>query len=308
MYNYVCVVGGVNIDIIGTPFKNLNQNDSNPGKTTLSLGGVARNIAENLGKLDIKTEFITVLGNDAYAKEIQKDCNDKNISLLHSKIIQNERTSSYLCINDKNGDMHVAISDMEIYKYITPNYLFSKLNEINKSRLCVVDTNIPEDSLNFLMDNCTIPLFMDTVSASKTTKIKNSIHNIHTLKPNIIEAEILSDMKIKNDNDLERVSTIIHNKGVKWLFITLGVNGVYFSDGKIRGKLSPIYTKIVSTTGAGDSFLAAVIWSYLKNNNNIEDCAKAGLAASSICVGSPLTVSKDISVKNLEKIIENNWR
>lgn len=157
------------------------------------------------------------------------------------------------------------------------------------------------------MDNCTVPLFMDTVSVSKTERIKNSIHNIHTLKPNIIEAEILSGMKIKNDTDLESASMIIHNKGVKWLFISLGSNGVYYSDGKNSGKLSPIDTKIVSTTGAGDSFLAGVIWSYLKNND-IENCAKAGLAASSICIASALTVSKEISVDNIEEKIKNNWR
>lgn len=306
MYNYVSVIGGANIDIIGTPFTNLIHNDSNPGETTLTLGGVARNIAENLSKLDIKTEFITVLGNDTYAYEIQKDCSEKNISLLHSKIIQNERTSSYLCINDKNGEMYVALSDMDIYNHITPNYLNGKLNIINKSSLCVVDTNIPEDSLKFLMDNCTVPLFMDTVSASKTERIKSSIRNIHTLKPNIIEAEILSNMKIKDDKDLEKATTIIHNRGVKWLFISLGGNGVYYSDGTTHGKLPPFYSKIVSTTGAGDSFLAGVIWSYLKNNN-IENCAKAGLAASSICVGSPLTVSKDISVVNIKRVLSKHY-
>lgn len=307
MCNYVCVVGGVNIDISGTPFSTLNSRDSNPGKTTLSLGGVARNIAENLSKLDIKTEFITALGNDTYALEIQKDSKEKDISLIHSIVKENERTSSYLCINDEKGDMHVAISDMKIYNYITPKYLTSKLNVINKSKLCVVDTNIPEDSLNFLMDNCTVPIFMDTVSIRKTEKIKNSIHNIHTLKPNLIEAEILSDMKIKNDDDLMIATNIIHDKGVKWLFISLGVNGVYYSDGDTQGKFPDISTNIISTTGAGDSFLAGAIWSFLKGQN-IENCAKAGLSASSICVESMLTVSKDMSVINLEGILKNNWR
>lgn len=307
MNNYVTVVGGANIDIIGTPFNILNQNDSNPGKTTLTLGGVARNIAENLSRLNINIEFITVLGNDTHAEEIQKDCKEKNISLVHSKIILNERTSSYLCINDEYGEMQVAISDMDIYKYITPNYLISKLNVLNNSRLCVVDTNIPEDSLKFLMDNCTVPIFMDTVSVSKTKRVNSFIHNIYAIKPNIIEAEILSDMKIKNDEDLKKATDIIHDKGVRWIFVSLGVNGVYFSDGTVQGKISPIPTKVVNTTGAGDSFLAGVIWSYL-NNHNIETCAKSGLSASSICVRSPLTVSKDISVENIKNIIKHNWR
>lgn len=307
MKRYACVVGGANIDIIGTPFKSLNPNDSNPGRTYLTLGGVSRNIAENLSRLDIETEFITVLGSDTYAEEIIKDCKEKGIGLEHSKVLLGERTSSYLCINDEDGEMQVAISDMEIYSHITPAYISDKLSIINESMLCVVDTNIPEETLSFIMDNCNVPIFMDTVSVKKTEKIKNIIHNIYALKPNIIEAEILSGIYIKDYSDLERASSIIHNMGVKWIFVSLGPNGVYYSDGNTSGNLSPIGSKIVNTTGAGDSFIAGVVWSYLQNFD-IEMCTKAGLAASSICVESPLTVSNDMSVANLEDKLSKNWR
>ena len=60
---------------------------------------------------------------------------------------------------------------------------------------------------------------------------------------------------------------------------------------------------IVSTTGAGDSFLAAVAWAYL-NDYSIEKAAKVGIAASSITVKSKLTVSKDMSVENIKKYLK----
>ena len=41
-----------------------------------------------------------------------------NISLNHSLVVPKERTSTYLCINDESGEMQLAISDMEIYRYI----------------------------------------------------------------------------------------------------------------------------------------------------------------------------------------------
>lgn len=307
MEDYVVVIGGANIDIIGTPFSKLIFKSSNPGKTNLSLGGVARNIAENLSRLDVKVEFITVLGGDSYAEEIKRSCNELNMSLKHSLIIPNERTSTYLCINDESGDMQLAISDMEIYKYITPKFLEEKLDIINGSKACVVDTNIPVESLIYLMDNCKVPIFLDTVSNTKTEKIKNYIHNIHTLKPNIMEAEILSDMKISSNEDLERATEIIIEKGVKNLFVSLGSKGVYYTNGKEKGYVPIIENNIVSTTGAGDSFLAAVVWAYLKNYN-IDKAAQIGIAASSITVKSKLTVSKDMSVENIKKILERNWR
>ena len=304
---YVTVIGGANIDITGTPHYDLNINDSIPGQTILSLGGVGRNIAENLSRLNVNVKFITVLGDDGYSREITNNCEELNISLEHSLIMTNERTSTYLCINDESGEMKVAISDMEIYKYITPDYLKDKLEVINNGKVCVVDTNIPEDSLKYLMDNCNVPIFLDTVSTKKTEKIKDSIHNIYTLKPNIIEAEILSNMKINTIKDLEKATDIILEKGVKRLFVSLGAKGVYFTDGNHRGNILPIETRVINTTGAGDSYIAAVIWAYLKGFD-LEKSAKAGLSASYICINSSSTVAKNISEEQIINLMENNWR
>lgn len=304
---YVTIVGAVNIDIIGRPKKVLNPNDSNPGKTILALGGVARNITENLSRLGVATKFITVLGNDAYATEIINSCRELDINLDHSLIMEGERTSTYLCINDKDGEMEVAISDMEIYRHLTPSYLKGKLEIINKGLACIIDTNIPKDSLVFLMDNCKVPIFLDTVSTSKTNMIKDSLRNIHTLKPNIMEAEILSGMKIQTEEDFHIATDIILKKGVKRIFMTLGPQGVFYTDGINKGIIPPIPTEIINVTGAGDSFMAAVTWAYL-NNLNIKESAQAGLAASYICVRSSITVSQDMSAEKIKNIMKNNWR
>ena len=61
------VVGGVNVDIGGQPFLQLVMKDSNPGKVTVSFGGVGRNIAHNMSLLGIRTEMLTALGDDFYA-------------------------------------------------------------------------------------------------------------------------------------------------------------------------------------------------------------------------------------------------
>lgn len=305
--NYVTIIGGANVDISGTPYYALLPNDSNPGTTTISLGGVGRNIAENLARMEVRVKLITALGDDSYSREIQSSCSEHNINLDHSLIIPDEQTSNYLCINNEFGEMQVAISAMQIYEYITPSYLEGKLDVINRGEICVVDTNIPQESLEYLFANSKVPIFLDTVSTPKTEKIKNSLHSIHTLKPNIIETEILSGMKIITEDDLRIATNIIIEKGVTNLFVSLGPEGVYYTNGSTAGRLLPIPTEVVNTTGAGDSYLAAVTWSYL-NGFDLEKSAKAGLAASSICIASNITVSEQISTKNIETIIKNNWR
>ncbi|TJX12738.1 kinase [Tissierella creatinini] len=307
MENYVCVIGGANVDIAGKAFEKLNANDSNPGVVTTSLGGVGRNIAENLSRMGINIEFISILGGDNYSRDIQESCKSLNMSLKYSLLLEDKRTSIYLSIIDEDGEMAVAISDMGIYDMITPEFLKDRLEVINNSSACICDTNIPKESLEYIMNNVNAPIFIDTVSIHKTEKLKDNLNNVFALKPNILEAQILSGIKIESDEDLDKATDLIIHKGVKQLYLSLGPKGVYYTDGINRGKLPSITKDIVNVTGAGDSFLAGVIWAHTKGFD-IESSAKAGLAASNITLLSQDTVSKEISEENLLRIIENNWR
>ena len=58
--SYVAIVGGANVDIQGFPYNSLIYRDSNPGKVEFSLGGVGRNIGENLTRLGIPVKLISV--------------------------------------------------------------------------------------------------------------------------------------------------------------------------------------------------------------------------------------------------------
>ena len=307
MIDYVSVIGGANIDITGKTFERLNANDSNPGIVTTSLGGVGRNIAENLCRMGLKVEFISILGGDNYSRDIQDSCKTLNMSLSNSLILEDKRTSTYLSIIDEDGEMAVAVSDMSIYDMITPDFLKERLDIINNSMACICDTNIPKSSIEYIIDNVKVPIFIDTVSIHKTEKLKGNLHNIFGLKPNILEAQILSGISIKTDEDLIKASDLLIQKGIRQVYISLGPNGVYYTDGIKRAKLPSITKNIVNVTGAGDSFLAGVVWAHTKGLD-IENSAKAGLAASNITLLSQDTVSKDISGENLIKIIENNWR
>lgn len=306
MKDYVTIVGAVNIDITGTPYDRLNFNDSNPGYVKNTLGGVGRNIAENLSRLDTRVELITVLGDDFYAEEIKQDCLANNIGLTYTKVFKDARTSIYLCINDDKGEMELALSDMDLYEKMTPEFLEKRIEFINDSLACVIDTNIPKESIQYLIENVKVPIFVDTVSVKKTTKIHDLCYNIYSLKPNIYEAEVLSGLTIKDLEDVKAAAHILTNQGIQRLFITMGENGVYYKDETDEGILPSFSLNVVNTTGAGDAFFAAIIWSYL-NDYPMEQSAKIGLAASYICLQSQDTVSKEMSIERIKDVI-NNWR
>jgi pseudouridine kinase len=92
--SYICVIGAVNVDISGTPDADYVAGDSNPGHVRITLGGVGRNIAENLSRLGHRIMMITVLGEDANAQLVRQGCRDVGIDLSCSLTVEAGRTST----------------------------------------------------------------------------------------------------------------------------------------------------------------------------------------------------------------------
>ncbi len=292
---YVTVVGGVNMDIGAVSAAPLVARDSNPGRVTTSLGGVGRNIAHNMSLLELDVRLLTVFGDDSNAQKIAASCGELGIDISQSPVVPGGRTSTYLFINDERGDMALAVSDMDIYRHLTPQVLSARQKLLMGSQVIVLDTNIPAESIQYLADHCTAPLFADPVSTAKAVKLKPVLGKLHTLKPNRIEAELLSGVKITDDASLQKAAETLLDTGLHRVFISLGSDGVFAADRSgHQVQLPPLPGAMVNTTGCGDAFMAAITWAYLQGTD-LTDTAKAGLAASVIAMESAETINPAMS-------------
>ena len=301
--SYAVVVGGVNVDIGGRSFAPPVAGDSNPGTVHVSLGGVGRNIAHNLSLMGTDVRMLTAFGDDVNGQRIAASCSELGIDASHARRITGGTTSPYLYLTDEQGEMVLAVSDMEICKKITPAYLSGNLSLLQNAQVVIADANIPQESLIYLAENCTAPLFCDPVSTAKAEKLRPILGRIHTLKPNKLEAELLSGVKIESPADVEKAADRLLAMGVHRLFISLGADGVYAAMGEERLHLSNLPGQMVNSTGCGDAFMAAIGWAYLEGMD-LRQTALAGLAASAIAIESAETINPAMSttaVKNRMK-------
>ena len=297
--SYAVVVGGVNVDIGGRSFAPLVAADSNPGTVSVSLGGVGRNIAHNMSLLGLDVRLLTAYGDDLNGERVAASCSELGIDLSHALHISGANTSTYLYLTDPAGEMALAVSDMTICEKITPAYLAANLSLLQNAQVVVADANIPAESLAYLAENCGIPLFVDPVSTTKAEKLRPILSKIHTLKPNRLEAELLSGVKIETNADVEKAADKLTELGVHRIFLSLGADGVYAAMGKERLWLPTIPGQMVNTTGCGDAFMAALVWAYLEGSD-LETTARAGLAAGSIAMESPETINPNLSAQALK--------
>lgn len=296
---YVSIVGGTNIDIQGFPNNKLLFHDSNPGKVKISLGGVGRNIGENLVRLGIKTKLISAVGNDVYGNKILGEARNLGLDMEDSLIMDGQGTSTYLSILNETGDMEAAIAHMDIFDKITTEFIASKKPVIENSAVCVIDTNIPREVIEYILTNHrNVDFFLDTVSTAKCQKVRDLIGYFHTIKPNKLEVEILTGIKINKDEDLNKAAEYLLHKGVKNVFITLGENGVFYHNGSEYGKIESPTIKVVNATGAGDAFVAALVYSYLKEIP-IEYAGRFAMTASILALSHENTINPNMSIENV---------
>jgi len=295
----VFVIGGVNMDIAGTPDTELRTGDSNPGHVTLSPGGVGRNIAENLRRLGREVSLVTVLGGDAYADIIREHCRNIGIDLHCSISDPMGRTSTYLCLNEQNGDLHAAVSDMAICEELIPEKLSPVMPKINRGDFLIVDANLPERTLAWIAENVKIPVAADPVSVAKAARLRPILHRLAFLKPNLQEAEILAGIEPGGYASYTRISDALHARGVSRVFLSLGAQGVWADDGTEGALLNCVPGAIVNTSGCGDAFVAAAADAFLRGMGTM-DCARRGLAAAAICAEDPAAVSPRMSEEEIE--------
>lgn len=292
----ITVVGGINIDIEGRPDDALIRADSNPGKVSVSVGGVGRNIVENIARLGGDAAMISLTGDDVMGQNAKAQLAALGVDVSGIQNVPGENTGMYLSILNHKNDMELAICNMDILERITPDFLAQRMEVFRQSEIVALDCNLQQEALAFMTEQLQVPLFLDPVSASKAVRVKPMLHRFHTIKPNRIEAEILSGIAIEDRASLAKAGRWFLDQGIRRVFISLGAAGAYYRTAEEEGVAPVRAVGLASATGAGDAFSAAILMGHV-SGLSAEETAKMGIACSSLAMETQAAVNPAISME-----------
>jgi pseudouridine kinase len=302
---FVTVIGASNVDITGFTKHKLVYQDANIGAMTTSPGGVGRNIAENLLHLDFEVKLVSVFGDDALSHFIVDSCRAKGLDIEASLFLEEASTATFLAIMDEHNDLALGISAMEIYDKVDVSFIEKKLELFRQSDYIVLETNMPEQVLQFVVNALPKSKFvLDTVSGKKALKSKAILSHLYILKTNLLEANMLSGLQVEDETDYPKLVYYFIEQGVKHVFITLGNKGVVFGNCKGVFHQPSIKTDIVNTIGAGDAFVSGIVYGE-SLGLPIEEVAKMGMLSASLTVQHDSAVTPMLNVAYLQKNIKN---
>src|SRR5512141_1801509 len=110
----VLVIGAANRDIKGRMFAAPVAGTSNSAAIKSSVGGVGRNIAENLVRLGVPVTLLTAVGNDRAGKDILGSADDVGIDVSRALTIPQASTGTYMAAISQNGELFFGLDDLRV--------------------------------------------------------------------------------------------------------------------------------------------------------------------------------------------------
>ena len=251
----VYCIGAMNVDRKFMLHSPLVPKTSNPTSSSVSIGGVARNIAENLGRMGQAVCLLSVAGIDQDYEWIKRQT-QVYVNLEHVTQLADNATSTYSAILDETGEMQLALADMAICDQMTVNWLQSHQALLAQARAIVVDLNAPLETIQSIIELAkqhNVMLTIVPVSSPKMAHLPRSLQGVTWLIVNQDESETFFNCVVQSEAEFEQLADLWLATGVENVVITRGKKTSYYANqqGERQHFAPPIVEEIVDVTGAG---------------------------------------------------------
>lgn len=298
------VVGGANVDFKARSTAPATAKTSNPGHGSMAPGGVGRNIAENIARLGDRVHLISVVGRDSMGENLLDHTAAAGVRVEH--VMRTDRsTGTYTAVLDADGELIVAIADMEAIAELGPEQLDRARDVIVNAGVLIVDGNLRHDALDYALDlSADVRTVFEPVSVPKATGLKEAIdHRVDVVTPNRDELAALTDAPTRTDRQVRQAARVLHDRGVGTVWIRLGERGSLLSTDGDQVEIPAVATDVEDVTGAGDSMLGAFCHVLLAGGT-AEEAARFGHAAAALTIASPHTVRPDLTPRLIRAALD----
>lgn len=301
----VVLIGAAGFDIKGrVNGDRVFAGSSNAGTLATGMGGTARNIAENLARLDVPTTLITAVADDLLGDFVIERTSAAGVNTDHALRIPDGRTGAYLGIITPDGDLLMGIDDMDIVRKITPRVARGVRGLLRQAGMVILDANVPVRTIRAVQRLCAIagtPVCIEPVSLPLIERIMPCIPGTALFTPNVAEAQELLGCTIETLEEAQAAALAFREWAIDIVVVTLGGGGAVYATSEGSGHVPAIRTEVADESGAGAAMTAGIVCG-LMHRFPVDEAVALGASAASLTLQSPETVRSDLS---LEQVYEH---
>jgi pseudouridine kinase len=285
----ILCIGGATVDRIYRLNAPLVPETSNPAAGASGFGGVARNVAENLGRLGIAIELLTRVGDDAAGAALLRQLAAAGVGARGVLALPGQATADYVAVLTPDGDLALGLAAMAIFDRLTPEALEGHAGLLAEADWVFADCNLPAASLLALVGRRwggAYRLAVDAVSVAKAARLPASLAGIDLLFVNRDEAAALLARHGRHEAEPAAVAEGLRSLGAGAVVVTLGAEGAVVAEAAGVARVPAEAATVVDVTGAGDALIAATLAARASGETLVE-ALRRGCAAAARAVAAP---------------------
>jgi pseudouridine kinase len=297
----VVVIGAACLDVKARMRSDTIAGTSNPGEVRISVGGGARNVAENLARLGMRTALLSVVCEDDFGRTIIRQTGQAGVITDYVLRSCDQHSASYIALLGSQGHLLVGVDDTLATNALTPDYIDDHADLLIAARMVVLDANVPVETAERILSICAsaqVPVVLDPVAYTPALRYRSLIGGFYMVVPNEIEAQALTDVRITSESQAIVAAKQLITSGVTIAIITRADAGLVYATSALNGFVPAITTEVVDPTGAGDALTATVIYALL-NAVPIDEAVRLGVSAATLTLSSVETVRQDLTLESL---------
>jgi ribokinase len=256
---HVVVLGSVNTDLVlrcaALPVGGQTVNGSDFRRLP---GGKGANQAVAAARMGAAVRFIGAVGSDESGRDARANLSAEGIDIRHLKEVSGVATgTAMILVDDSSGQNCIALYE-GANAHVDIELVDCAAADIESAALLVCQLETPQaatlHAARIARDAGVTVLLNPAPAVPLDTEL---LELVDVLVPNESEAMVLAGQTASDSFDPDRVLDALHMTGVRAALVTLGAQGVLYSDGVAQLRCQAYAAHAVDTSGAGDAFIGA---------------------------------------------------
>lgn len=305
MKNKVVVIGSYNTDLTIRAKK-----IPRPGETVIggifneSGGGKGANQAVAAVRAGADVNFIARVGNDVLGKKGIQRLTGEKIDTRHVFLDNDVSTGVAFVVIDERGENSIVVASGANAR-LSPSDIETAKDAISLASVILVQLESPLETVRAAIkksheNNATVIL-----NPAPAQHLENNLlEGIDIITPNKIEAEMITGIKITDEESLRQITKKFFEYGIKNVFITLGPKGIFAGLPRTMELIPAFKVRSIDSTGAGDVFSGSLA-AFIADGMSIEKAVKMAIVSSSISVTRMGTQNSAPRRNEIEQFMES---
>lgn len=281
--NSILVIGSSNTDMVVKSNKL-----PVPGETIMgghflmNAGGKGANQAVAAARLGGEVTLVTKIGNDVFGEQSVAGFKRENIHVDFVFVDDEAPLGTALIMVNAEGENCIVVAPGANANLLPAD--IESLTIIKEAAIILMQLEIPLETIEAVVRIAKANHQKVVINPAPAQILADELlDNLFLITPNETEAALLTGIKVTDAETASQAAGIFLSKGVQNVVITMGKQGAFFQNEKIKLMIPAPIVKALDTTAAGDTFSGAITVA-LTENMDWETAIKFAIEAASISV------------------------